>query len=317
LTYDRWATFVERHHRAILAASLVLTLLSALSLRYLRFDFDVLDMLPTGTPAFDDFKRFVGELGQLDELLILVEGDDPAALRAFADRFAEKLAELPDVVRVQVKVEPGAIIDGILGQYAHNYLPDAAFVRLEGLLAPGALDEIMKENRTILQIPLDLTASRLVQYDPLGLLRMTMESIQSSLGPGSVGLADGYVSSADGRAVLLFVRPSRSGFDIVFTEGFMEEVRRREKAAGTGNGIRVGYTGSYAFALEDASTIRWDVQRTPAARRVYVHAVPRRYLRSSRILVVTTLPTFALPSFSSTASTPYRSASLRSLRSVD
>ena len=79
MTYDRWAAFVERHYRAILAASLVVTLLSALSLRALRFDFDVLEMLPTGTPAFDDFKRFVGELGQLDELIILAEGEDPAA----------------------------------------------------------------------------------------------------------------------------------------------------------------------------------------------------------------------------------------------
>jgi predicted exporter len=301
MSHERWADFVERRHRAILGLSLALLLLSALSLRSLRFDFDVLDMLPSGAPAFDDFKRFVGELGQLDELIILAEGDHPAALRAFADRFAERLARLPEVERVQVKVDPRAIVEGILGQHAYNYLPDEAFVRLEGLRAPGALDALMRENRARLQMPLDLMAARLVQHDPLGLLRMTLESIQTSLGPASVGLADGYVSTPDGRALLLLVRPKASAFDIVFTTRFMDGVRRGEAEARAGSAVRVGYTGAYAFALEDAATIRWDLRRYTVLALVSVLAVFYAAYRSFAILpfvtyplVLTTLVTFAL-----------------------
>jgi predicted exporter len=301
LTYDRWASFVERRHRTILVASLAVMLLSGLSLRALRFDFDVLDMLPTGTPAFDDFKRFVGELGELDELVILIEGDDPVSLRALADRFAAQLAQLPEAERVQVKVDPAAILDGVLGQYVYNYLPEAAFARLESLLAPGVLDAVMKDNRARLQMPFDLMAARLVQYDPLGLLRMTMESIQSSLGPASVGLADGYVSSPDGRALLLFVRPSRSAFDIPFTTRFMESVRRCAETVRAGSDVRVGYTGTYAYTLEDAGTIRRDVQRYTVLALIGILAVFYAAYRSFSILpfvtyplLLTTLPTFAL-----------------------
>ena len=57
-----WAAFVERRHRMILGASLAVALLSACSLAALRFDFDVLSMLPTGAPAFDNFKTFVCRL---------------------------------------------------------------------------------------------------------------------------------------------------------------------------------------------------------------------------------------------------------------
>lgn len=338
MSYDSWAAFVDRYHRAILVVSLGLVLLSGLSLRAVRFDFDVLEMLPSGTAAFDDFKRFVAEFGELDELVILLEGDDPARLRFFADRFGEHLRELPETERVRVNEDPKAILDGVLGPFAFNYLPAESFARLEALSsattpggggssgagqAPGLVaaerpsaaadmrdggrspfDVIMKENRDLLQAPMDLTAARLVQRDPLGLLRQTVSSIEAALGPTALDLTDGYVSSSDGRALLIFVRPTQNAFDIFFTTRLMEGVSGAERSARDESGnqdVRVGYTGSYAFALEDAATIRWDVQSYAMLALVAVVAVFFLGYRSLRILpfvtyplLMTALVTFAL-----------------------
>jgi predicted RND superfamily exporter protein len=258
-----------------------------------RFDFDVLEMLPTGTPAFDDFKRFVAEFGELDELVILLEAPDPAALRSFADRFGEKLGALDEVERVHVKTDPQAIGAGILGRHAHNYLPEEAFARLERLMQPGALDALMQANREALKAPLDLATARLLQRDPLGILRSTAASIRSALGPTSLSLTDAYVTAADGTAVLIFVRPTESAFDTIFTTRLMEHVRRAEAAAREEVGasrVSVGYTGSYAFALEDAATIRWDVKSYVVLALAAVLAVFSVGYRSLKIVPFVTYP---------------------------
>ena len=72
--YAAWVAAIERHHRLIVVASVVVCLVSALSLTRLRLDIDVLNMLPQGEPAFDDFKSFVADFGELNQLVVMIEG---------------------------------------------------------------------------------------------------------------------------------------------------------------------------------------------------------------------------------------------------
>src|SRR5262249_8887445 len=117
-------------------------------------------------------------------------------------------------------------------------------------------------------------------------------------------LRDGYISTPDGRAVLVLVRPRASAFDIGFSEGFMRQVRAVEaevRQTVPSEGVRVSYTGSYVYALEDAATLRWDIARYTLLALFGVLAVFYFSYRNLRILpfvtyplVVTTLVTFAL-----------------------
>lgn len=261
--YARWTAFVERRHRAILVMSVVLALGSALSLRALRLDLDVLDMLPTGAPAFDDFKRFVADFGELDELAILVEAEDRTRAEAFADAFVGALRGLPSVRTVQGRIDTDAVNTGILGRYLYNYLPLAAYADLGRRLTPAGIDAAVAANRAILQTPFDLQAAAWVQRDPLGLTALAARSLAAGLNDERISVAGGYLQSADGTAILLIVRPTRTAFDIAFTTAFMAAVRAAEAGArtvaGSSPALRVGYTGSYVFALEDAATIRWDI----------------------------------------------------------
>jgi predicted RND superfamily exporter protein len=299
-----WVAFVERRHRLLLAGSLVITLASALSLLALRFEFDVLGMLPHGAPAFDNFRTFVADFGELDELVILAECPDTARLHAFADAFATRLRGLDSVTAVQGKLDFVEIQQGLLGTFLYNYVPVAAYDEIAARLTPDGIDAAVRADRAILQAPFDLSAAQLIRRDPLGFTRLAGQALSASLADATLDVSGGYISTKDGTALLILVRPTRSAFDIAFTTQFMERVRAAEaearRFADAPADLRVGYTGSYAIALEDAATIKWDVARYTLLALVGVLTVFYLGYRSWRILpfvtypvVVSTLLTFA------------------------
>jgi predicted exporter len=299
-----WAAFIERHYRAILGTSLVVALLSAGSLAALRFDFDVLSMLPSGAPAFDNFKTFVADFGELDELVVLVEGTEPATLHAFADAFAARLRKLETVVNVQAKIEAEQLEAGILGPFLYNYVPAAEYARLRERLTPAGVDAQVMADRAVLQAPFDLTAARWLRRDPLGITPLAARALAAAFDEATLNVRGGYLSTADGTALLILVRPTHNPFDIPFTTRFMQQVHAAEAQARDATpgaaAVRVGYTGSYAFALEDAATLKWDVGRYTLLALAGVLAVVYFGYRNFRILpfvvyplVLSTLVTFA------------------------
>jgi len=303
LSYAAWVAGLERHHRLIAVASLVITLASALSLTRLRLDIDVLNMLPQGTPAFDDFKAFVADFGELNELVILVDGAEPLQLQRFADEFAPRLARLDAVAEVQARLDLEPILEGMLGRYVYNYLRETDYDVLEQRLTPGGLDAQAAADRAILSAPFDLSAARLVLQDPLGVRRFAAAGFADAYAGLGSSLSGGYFASSDRGALLLLARPRRSPFDIAFSEGLLRDVRAVEADARSAAGadVRVSYTGSYMFALEDAATLKWDVGRYTTLALFGILAVFYAGYRSLRILpfvtyplIATTLMTFAL-----------------------
>jgi predicted RND superfamily exporter protein len=298
--YAKWVAFIERRHRAILGCSLALALASALSLLALRFDFDVLGMLPTGAPAFDNFKTFVAEFGELDELVVLVEGEGgagdraPAVLQGFADDFAMRVRGLDTVQSVHWRLDIEDIERGILGQFLYNYVPEDDYARLGARLTPEGIDAQVAADRAMLLAPFDLSSARLLRRDPLGIVPLAAEAIAGVFDAATLNLGGGYLSTPDGRALLVMVRPTRNAFDIAFTTRLMEQVRGAEAAARRDTpgaaGLRVGYTGSYAFALEDAATLKRDVARYTVLALVGVLAVFYLGYRTLRILPFVTYP---------------------------
>ena len=289
-----WAAFIERRHRAILIASLLVALLSAGSLAALRFDFDVLSMLPTGAPAFDNFKTFVADFGELDELVVLVEAPQPGPLQAFADAFAARLRTLDTVESVHAKVEVEQLEAGILGPLVYNYVPVEDYVRLRERLTPAGLDAQVVAIRAVLQAPFDLTAARWLRRDPLGITPTAAKALAAAFDDATLNVRGGYLSTPDGTALLIFVRPTLNAFDIPFTTRFMQQVHDAEAQARTATpdagAVHVGYTGSYAFALEDAATLKWDVSRYTLLALIGVLAIFYLGYRNLGILPFVTYP---------------------------
>ncbi len=298
--YAAWVAFVERRYRAILVVSLIVTLASALSLAALRFDFDVLSLLPTGAPAFDNFKTFVADFGHLDEWVIVVECNDAAVIQGFADTFTARLERLDTVGSVQGKLDPAQIQQGILGPFLYNYVPASEYAQLAGRLTPEGLDAQVTADRAILQAPFDLSGAQWVRRDPLLLTPLAARALGAAFDAGTLNLSGRYLSTSDGTRLLIMVRPRHSAFDIAFTTHFMGQVREAEHAARAATpgatALRVGYTGSYAFALEDAATLKRDIRKYTVLALVGVLAVFYAGYRNFRILPFVTYP-LALTTF--------------------
>ena len=308
--YAAWVAAVERHHRLIVVASVVVGLVSALSLTRLRPDIDVLNMLPQGEPAFDDFKSFVGDFGELNQLVVMIEGRPADRLQAFAAAFAHRLAALDTVAAVHSRVDVQQILDGVLGHYLYNYLTEKDYAELGKRLTPAGIDAQVAADRSILSAPFDLSAAKAVAEDPLGARRLAAGSLAESYSEMAPSLSGGYLAAPDGSALLVLVRPKESAFDSGFSERLMRQVRAAEAGArrdsvaaqhAAPSTLRVAYTGSYVYALEDAATLHGDVSRYSVLALIGVLAVFYVGYRNLRILpfvtyplIVTTLATFAL-----------------------
>lgn len=297
-----WAAFIDRHHRAILLASLVLCLLSALSLTRLRLDIDILGMLPAGEPAFDAFKSFVADFGQLDELFIVVDGPAPARERVAADLSA-RLAAIDGIRAVQGRIDTEAAAETLLGPFLFNYIPVDAYADVRERLTPEGIAGQVAAAKAMLAAPFDVSLSRTVAADPLGLRRIAARHLADSAGGALPGLSGGYITAIDGGALLLVARPTGSPFDIEFSRDLLDQVRAAVAAArdASDTAVRVALTGSYVFALEDAATMEADVKRFTALSLLGVLAVFWLGFRSLRglsfiayPLVLSTLLAFAL-----------------------
>lgn len=299
--YSAWAAFVTRRYRAILAGSLLLCALSALSLRWLRLDLDVLEMLPRGRPAFDSFKRLVGDFGQTDELLVLVKelpGREVGAarLQAFADEFEARLVQLEAVASVQGRIDVEHLLDGLLGRYLPNLLSAAAFDEVARRLTPGGIEAQLAVVRAVLHAPLDLSAARWVRQDPLGLRRIAAAELQRSQSIGDLSVFGGHVMTPEGDALLMLVRPRSGPFDVAFSAALLSQVRAAEAAVRRslpGEGVVVEYSGGYVYGLEDAATIRSDIQRYTLLALLGVLGVFYAGYRDLRILPFVTYPLLA------------------------
>lgn len=304
LSYASWVRGIERYHRLIIAGSVVLSLLAALSLTRLRLDIDVLNMLPRGAQAFDDFKALIADFGALDQLIVVVEGAPPTQLQRFADVFAERLAQLDVVASVQSRIDVQQVLSGMFGRYLYNYLSDRDYDQLERRLTPEGIEAQVQADRAILSAPFDLGGAQAVAQDPLGVRRLAASTFAEASASGAPGLNGGYVMARDGSALLLLVRPKQSAFNIEFSRALMDQVHAAEAAARRALSdatVQVKYTGSYVYALEDAATLSWDITRYTFLALAGVLAVFYFGYRSLRILpfvtyplVLTTLLTFAL-----------------------
>jgi uncharacterized protein len=304
VSYAAWVAGIERHHRVIVIGSALLALLAAVSLTRLRLDIDVLGMLPQGAPVFADFKSFVADFGELDELIVLIEGAPLGELQRFADAFADHLTVLDTVAIVQARVNVEQVLEGMFGRYLYNYLPEADYPELERRLTPDGIDAQVAADRAMLSAPFDLSAAHNVVQDPLGVRRLAATAFADAYTEAASSLSGGYFAAPGGHALLVFVRPKQSAFDIAFSERLMRQVREAERATRQTlktESVTVAYTGSYVYALEDAATLHWDIARYTALALLGVLAVFYVGYRNLRILpfvtyplVVTTLVTFAL-----------------------
>jgi hypothetical protein len=302
---ERYVAWLARRCGAVLLVSLILVGLSALSLQRLRLDVDLLSMLPQGRERFTDYQRYIARFGAQDVAVAVVRAQDASSAIRFAAAFDAELARAPEVRSVRSRVDLTAFGAALRAGALPRLLPLDAHPEVARRLKPQAIDAAVRNLRTILATPGSVGVSEYLAADPLGLGALLGESLARTRPDQALQPGNEYVLSDDGKRLLMLIRPVEPGYDL---EGAARlaaalaaaEARAREASA-SGAEVSVGYTGAFAFALEDSSLLRTDMLVYSALALGGVLAVFLLGYRSLGVLplityqiVLGTLVTFAL-----------------------
>jgi predicted RND superfamily exporter protein len=267
---DNLTDLLLHRPRAVLAVAAVIVLLGALAATQVRFDPDVLNLIPRGNREVNEFRDLLRETGTLDFHVIVVEfpaGAEPSAYFPLLDAIGEGLEKsekvetvtwrLPDVFSVIDRVIPHSLL----------LLPPEQLEAVAAKLTDDAIRQSVERNKTLLQTPQSTVAKEFVRIDPFNLLPIFLQKAQRAGGALNLDVTTGYYVSSDQKAALIIGRPHRAAQDLPFSRSMMEETR--QIVARAVSDFRssnrelpvphIGYTGGYAIAANDESIIRRDM----------------------------------------------------------
>ncbi|HEV7668478.1 MAG TPA: MMPL family transporter [Thermoanaerobaculia bacterium] len=273
------AEIAHRHYRRVFAVFGLLVVASIALATTLRFDTDMLRLLPKKDPAIAAYVDALEQFGTGSLLLVAVKIPEGAVLDpylSYADALAAEVAKSPDIQRVEFKLgNPEELLTTFFPK-AVLFLDDAGRQGLEAKLSDSAIADRAVELRRRLGTPQGAAMKELYKLDPLGLADVFLGRMESSRGALNVDWTSGYYLSKDHRLLLLLAEPKRPPQDVKFSQRMVASVRERIAAAdaswpgivGGGNGMSDSKTppvpdtalgGPYLTTVGDATLIGFDM----------------------------------------------------------
>ena len=299
--FERLLVGAFTRRRLVLGAAAITAVLAAASLTRVRFDSNVLHLLPQRSPAVQAFQAFLDAFGNLDRLYVMFVappgstiGDDEQAVGAYVDR----LRAMPEIESVDAgRDDPGK---------DWSYLADRQLL----LLGPAVVGEALARLDPA-RYPAELTEARaqlalpssdiktLVQQDPLGLLPVLRDRLEQGGMPLPFDPTQaGYVSD-DHRRRLVIAKPTRPPFDTAFAHALNAKLDRlaaqvRSETMGVAGDARapvdVLEAGGYRAAAESEAVIKRESVLSTVASFVIIVAIVLAVFRSVRPLAAVFVP---------------------------
>ncbi len=229
----------------------------------LRFDLEILDLLPADEPAVQGLKLYQNHFTNARELVVSVRASDAETAEQFAGVLAEQLRAQTNLVS-SVTWQPPWLeqpeqLAEILACLWLNQ-PPAAFAALTNQLAPGHVGAVLAETRETLATSVSPTEIARRAFDPFNLLDLPALTNVSGL---SMDQEEKMFVSADGTFRLLFVQAQPE------LDGYLECTRWLKAIQTVAKNVQVGdprfadvqihFTGRPAFVSEIASQMQHDL----------------------------------------------------------
>jgi predicted RND superfamily exporter protein len=262
----------RRHRVVVLLATACLAAVSIAGLRGLRFDTDVLSLLPRDGQVVPAFRTFVTTFGSVDELYVVLTAPDGHEISEYeddVDAWGQRLRATPGIVRVDTgRVDESRDLNW-LADHRLLLLDDDHLGRALSRFSGDGLVASLRGRRALLSVPSPAIAS-MVRHDPLGLFDLLREQLGSAQAGINLGVTEGGYVASDLRSRLLIAKPSRSPFDADFSRALMtrlealrDEMGRQATRAGEPASpdeerppLQVQFAGGHRIAVETESVIR-------------------------------------------------------------
>ena len=237
-----------------------------LGLWRLRFDVDILDLLPPDEPTVQGLKLYQQYFSNARELVITVRASDADRAERLAGALAARLRQqtnrVAGVTWQPPWMEAPEQMAELLGCLWFNQPPES-FAALTNRLAPDQLKTVLDRTKEVLATsmsPMDVARRA---FDPFDLLNMPS---LTSLSGFSMEQGQQMFASPDGNFRLLFVQ---SGIDLASyrsCETWLKSIHavvdglRAERPREEWDGVVIRYTGRPVFVQEIASSMQHDMR---------------------------------------------------------
>lgn len=236
----------------------------------LRFDVDVLDLLPSDEPTVAGLKLYEKHFTNARELIISLHGEDADQVQTLAGELAARLREQTNLVQ-EVTWQPPWMehpeqLGELLGWLWFNQ-PPAAVAELTNRLAPGNLSSVLDQTKEALSTsmsPMDLGR---LEYDPYNLMSLPALSNMANF---SSGQNQQMFASSDGKFRVLYVESAVDLASYRSCERWLKEIQgivdglKAESPKEWTNAV-VRYTGRPVFVEEVATSMQNDMTHSVGA----------------------------------------------------
>jgi predicted exporter len=237
-----------------------LLLVSIAGLSRLRFDTDVLSLLPRDGRAIPAFREFLQHFGGFDQLYVVFSAPQGRGIDEYREEieaWVRRLEALPELERLDAGTPDETRDWAWLASRQLLLLGDQRLDVAMARLRPEGMPRALVETRSLLAVPSEDVAS-VVRQDPLGLLSLVRDELGGAqIGLNLGGTADGY-RSPDGSRRLVLARPVRPPFDAAFSRELMDKLEglRLPLASDTDAPMSVVFAGGHRIAVETEQVVR-------------------------------------------------------------
>ena len=293
-------SWAHRRRAVVFMAAVAIAAVAVAGMRGLRFDADVLRLLPQSGSAVGAFRTFVERFGTIDDLYVVFT----AAEGQFVSDYDEEIAAW--VEALQAAPEIGRVDDGRFDASRDwNWLGDHELLLLDDEHLDSALQRMtadhlapaLASSRDLLAAPSpDVTA--MVRNDPLGfhdLLRRQMRAHQ--FGSALMANGEGHVTE-DGRRRLIIARPVRPPYDTEFSHRLLDRLRSigtmrgaaRADASADLPPLDVQFAGGHRIATEAEAVVKRESIVNGIGSLALILPLLWLVFRSARLLMIGAVP---------------------------
>ncbi|MFN7943581.1 MAG: MMPL family transporter [Thermoanaerobaculia bacterium] len=269
---ERLFVFAGRRPRLVfLLIFVVVAVAAGLAVR-LRFDPDVLHLLPSKNPAVRAYREALEQFGSTDYFVAGVRIPEGAPLDPFegyADRLAERMRASGLFQSVEQKLgEPEELLREFLPQAA-LFLDSGQREALAARVSDAAIERRVQELHRQLETPQAMALREILRLDPLGLAEVFADRLGGQRGPLAVDWTSGRYLSRDHRLLLVLGKPVRNPQDLGFNRQLVAamdaakaEVDREWREIAANSDLprpETFWAGRYIIVLDDEGLIWRDV----------------------------------------------------------
>ncbi len=290
--------FVSRRKLLSVAVAIPLFLLIFFFASRISFRENITQLIPSNEQA-DVTTKVLKQVSFADKITIVIsakENGTPDDLSNYADALTDSLKQqcAQFIDKLQGKFDERNIQQTLDFVYANLplFLDQADYNAIRNKIDQDSIARIVENNFKSLLTPTGLVTRDFVLKDPLGISFLALRKLQQLTVGDDYRLNNGYVSTRDGRNVLLFITPKLASSETDSNAAFIEKLEgfRATLNSRFSDVAEMSYFGATPVAVGNATQIKADVRTTLILSILLLSAILVYFYRSLSTLLLIFLP---------------------------